>query len=470
MSREGKLAKNTLILAIGTFFPKLAIFIALPILTTYLSNEEYGIYELFFSMVTLILPAATLQIQSAAFRFLIEVQDQEEEKTRIITNICLFVIATALAVLLLVFFLLQNLDPAIRLAVCFYYFVDILVNVARQIVRGLSRNKDYAVSAIISGAGQIAFMCLLVMGLKKGLFGGLLALGCGDLISTIYLVIRGGIFKYIRPTKFDKKRLKEMLGYSWPMVPNSLSQWVIHASDRAIITFFMGPVANGIYSAAYKIPSIISLAQTTFNLAWQENATIASKDSDVQAYYSSMFKSLLNIVGGIMAVLIGMTPILFSIFIRGDYSEAYNQIPILHMGMFCLCMSTFWGGIFVALKKTKAVGITTVTAAAISVALNLLLINVIGLYASSIASCIAYSVMCLLRAFSIQKFIKISYDFKHILLVVGVLILQCVICFMQNLPLNILNLAVGIAFGYWLNRGLVKVILAKVKSILRSGK
>ena len=33
MSREGNLAKNTGILAIGTFLPKLASFITLPILT-----------------------------------------------------------------------------------------------------------------------------------------------------------------------------------------------------------------------------------------------------------------------------------------------------------------------------------------------------------------------------------------------------------------------------------------------------
>ena len=33
MSREGKLAKNTLVIALGTFLPKLATFATLPILT-----------------------------------------------------------------------------------------------------------------------------------------------------------------------------------------------------------------------------------------------------------------------------------------------------------------------------------------------------------------------------------------------------------------------------------------------------
>ena len=80
MSREGALVKNTVILAIGTFFPKLAIFITLPVLTAFLTQEEYGTYDLTLTLVSLILPAATLQIQSAAFRFLIDVRHDDSEK------------------------------------------------------------------------------------------------------------------------------------------------------------------------------------------------------------------------------------------------------------------------------------------------------------------------------------------------------------------------------------------------------
>ena len=80
MSREGKLVKNTIILAVGTFVPKLAIFVALPILTAYFTKAEYGTYDLVVTLVSFVLPAATLQIQAAAFRFLIDVKENEEEK------------------------------------------------------------------------------------------------------------------------------------------------------------------------------------------------------------------------------------------------------------------------------------------------------------------------------------------------------------------------------------------------------
>ena len=86
MSRGGKLAKNTAILAIGGFLPKLGAFIVLPILTGYLSKEEYGTYDLVLVLVSFILPIATLQIQTAAFRFLIDVRDNKEKSKIIVTN------------------------------------------------------------------------------------------------------------------------------------------------------------------------------------------------------------------------------------------------------------------------------------------------------------------------------------------------------------------------------------------------
>lgn len=61
--------------------------------------------------------------------------------------------------------------------------------------------------------------------------------------------------------------------------------------------------------------------------------SLASKDSDADTYYAEMFDSIFGILVGIMALLIAATPILFWLLIRGDYKEAYYQMPILFMGM-----------------------------------------------------------------------------------------------------------------------------------------
>ena len=467
MSREGKLVKNTIILAIGTFFPKLAVFISLPILTAYLTKAEYGTYDLILTLVALVLPAATLQIHSAAFRYLIDVNKDEKAMKIIISNIYGFIIPTSLIALAIMFFALSSQTIVVRLAICAYFFFDIIVNANRQIIRGMGRNTDYAVSAFISSVGQVALIALLVMGFKTGFLGAIIALAAAEIIASVYLFIRGDIYRYISFAEIKKEELKELLGYSWPMVPNSLSQWVMHASDRLIITAVMGPVSNAIFSVAYKIPSILSFAQTTFNMAWQENASIASKDEDAPRYYSTMFSWLFDIVSGGMAILIGFTPVLFALLINGDYSAAYNHIPVLFVGMLFFCLSTFWGGIFVGYKKTKSVGLTTVISALVHLVIVFAGIYWLGLYAASIATLVSYLLLCILRMRGVEKLIHIDYNWKHIGVVCGALALQCVACFMQNTALDIVNFAFGFAMGIYLNRKLLGGVLKKVKSLAK---
>lgn len=466
MSREGKLAKNTLILAFGTFFPKMAIFITLPVLTAMLTKEEYGTYDLVITLVALILPAATLQIQTAAFRFLIDVHEDEKEKSLIITNIYAFVLPITFVILIILFVFLRGVSVVEKLSICAYFLFDILVNVNRQIIRGLSRNVDYAISALISSIGHIILVLILVMGMKQGLSGGLASLAFAEGFSSIYLFIIGRIPKFLGKQYISRTKLKELLSYSWPMVPNGLSQWVIHASDRLVITFFLGITANAVYSVAYKIPQILSLAQTTFNMAWQENASLTVNDEDVISYYSSMFQLLFNIVSGMMSILIGLTPMLFLIFIKGDYAEAYNQIPILFMGMFFLCLSTFWGGLFVAQKQTKEVGLTTVIAAVINLSIDLIFVRKIGIYAGSISSLTAYFSLCLLRAREIQKKIKIDYHYKTIGIILGILVFQCIICLQKSTILNYINICIGIMIGILLNRKLIGIVFHKSKMMV----
>ena len=87
LSREKQLIKNTFILALGRLLPRLVTFVTLPILTAFLTKFEYGTYDLISTLVMLILPIITLQIQSAAFRFLIECRNNVIETKKIISNI-----------------------------------------------------------------------------------------------------------------------------------------------------------------------------------------------------------------------------------------------------------------------------------------------------------------------------------------------------------------------------------------------
>ena len=70
--------------------------------------------------------------------------------------------------------------------------------------------------------------------------------------------------------------------------------------------------------------------------------------------------------------------------------------------------------IYVALKKTKEIAKTTVVSALINIAVNLLLINYIGLYAASISSLVPYPINCIWRYNDIKKYMNVPLSRKLI--------------------------------------------------------
>ena len=86
MRREKILVKNTIILTIGKICTQLITFFLLPLYTGILSTEEYGIVDLLNTLVSLLLPIVTFQIEQALFRNLIEYREDEKNKKTIIST------------------------------------------------------------------------------------------------------------------------------------------------------------------------------------------------------------------------------------------------------------------------------------------------------------------------------------------------------------------------------------------------
>ena len=66
--------------------------------------------------------------------------------------------------------------------------------------------------------------------------------------------------------------MKDMVKYSAPLVPNSISWSIINMSDRLILTGLVSSAANGIYAMANKFPNIINVLYGYFYTAWKESA------------------------------------------------------------------------------------------------------------------------------------------------------------------------------------------------------
>ena len=455
MNREKKLAKNSIILLIGQVIPKLTFFVVLPILTAYLTKIEYGTYDLISVLQSLLLPIITLQIQVAGFRYLIENKDDLLEKKKIVTNIFLFLIPDIILLFLGVFLSLFKYTLSVRILISIFLVFELIYNVFGQISRGLLDTKGYSIAGIFNALINMVLTIVFVYIFRLGLNGLLLCLCISVLFPSIMLFIREKMYNLFDFNLKDKKTLKKLLQYSWPMIPLAISMWIINASDRLMITLFLGVEANAVYAVARKIPNIVNLIQASFHTAWTESASLADKDDDSSEYYSKTFNTLFRLTVGMTLIVSCFSPILFIVLIKGNYEEAFFQMPILILSMIFFSLSSFMGGIYTAKKRTKSVGFTTIWAAIINITIDYFFIKKIGIYAASLSTLISYIVLSLFRMKNVQSFVDIKYDKKNVILMIIITVVSCSLLYIDNLFIQFINIVYSLSFAIYFNKQLL---------------
>ena len=73
------LASNTVIFAVGNILVKLISFFLMPLYTSILTTEQYGVAELLNNTIEIVLPLATLCIVEALYRFSIDENTNHSE-------------------------------------------------------------------------------------------------------------------------------------------------------------------------------------------------------------------------------------------------------------------------------------------------------------------------------------------------------------------------------------------------------
>lgn len=462
--RNKELAVNTVILGIGQLIPKILILLILPILTTYLSTEEYGDFDLVQSFASLLIPLLTMQIQQAVFRHLLATKTPEG-KEAYVTSALAYVICSSVPLITIIFggLLLFIKDAVVSAVICLLFFSETLYQLLGQIVRGLGFNLKYSVSVIVYAIAYMAMTVLLVAMLQWGLPGVVLSLALAYLCSDLYMVLSSGMLQYLHVRAFSKQSLKELLAFSMPIVPSSIALWVVNLSDRLIITHFLGSGLNGIYAVANKIPALYSTAYSVFNLAWTETASRVSDDGDPAEYYSKLFRGLFEFLIGAMLLMIAVTPLVFKVLVKGDYGTAILQVPFLYFGVFFNSFVNFYSGIYIALKRTRQVGISSVAGAILNAGINLLLVKQIGLYAASISTAVSFGVIVLYRAYDLNKAVKIQYDFKGILVGMGFFTLSAILLYIGSIPSILICVVLAVGYNWWKNRGIVWKVFGMIK-------
>ena len=466
MNRNKEFAKNTIILFIGKFASQFMSLLLLPLFTHYLIAEDYGIVDLFQTYMSLFIPVLTLRMDSAVFRYLIDNRENEEGKKKVLTNVLFLLIISVLFTILVSTILIHF----IRIKYAKYIIVNLVIlmisNVLLQILRGIGDNKGYSITSIIVGITTLLTNIILIICFHRQAESILISSSVANLICIFYVIVSAKLFKYFDVKLIKKKDIKELLKYSLPMIPNSLSWWVVNVSDRTVVSIFLGVAYNAIYSVSCKFSNILNSIFTIFNMSWQETASLHINDKDKDTFFSNMINKLVLLFGTVSLLIIALLPFVYDIIIGNEYISSYKFIPLLLYANIGNVLATLIGGFYLALKKTKEIANTTIISAIINIVVDFALINFVGLYAACISTFISYLYLCIYRYFDSKKYLNINIDFKSIIIFTIIFVFSSCLYLYNNIILNVFNLIFIVVYSVIVNKDLIMKFLNKSKKII----
>ncbi len=405
------LLKNTVLLSIGTLFAKGMQFLLVLLVSYWLTTEQYGLFDVLNTYITLLLPLLSLATGEAVFRFCASAESIEEKAKYITNGLC---ITSGLLVLcLLVLFGLQKAGvTGLRMPFALLLVSQLYNYYFQEYVRAIKQLKVYTWNLIISTCMIIFFSIALVYGMGLGLQGLLLAHFLGYLAGDFFVVFYTKIWLYLDRKAINGRIAKEIVKYSLPLVPNNISWWILSVSDRQIIHHFMGAAANGIYAIANKIPALYSSVYTTFNVSWQQEVVEKMEDPDRGVYFNEIYNRVMVFLFTLCSGILSVVFLLFSFIFDSRYHEGYLYVPILLSAAIFASQMQFCGGIQIGLKKTYENGMTTIAGAVINLAVNITMIRYWGLSAASFSTLIANLSVAWLRKMRLRKVVQFKYEKK----------------------------------------------------------
>lgn len=464
---SARLAKNTVIYMIGNLGSKILQVLILPLLTAVLLTEEYGYYDLIVTTINLITPIATLQLVEAMFRYLFG--GSEEEKRVTISSVTAALVV-GMTILAAVIALIQMFGIDLKYPFLIYlnYITNILFDYMQKIARCQQRNSLVAVSGVINTSVMLAVEAMALLVFKMRVDGMLLANCVSYFVAVLYLEYKLRIEEYLSIAAVNVKRVKELLKYSLPLVPNSVCWWVVSACDRYVISFFLSISANGIYSIAGKFSQMLTMITSVFQMAWQESSIIESDKATRDEFYTKTFDSYMRFLLSGYVVLLPIIRLAMPFLVAEEYRIGYLYNPLLLLGAVFSAFSQFYGSAYLAFKKTGGALSTTIIAAIINVTVGACLISKIGLYAPALGTTCAFLAQWLLRANQMKDCFRVKINTKVLSFMAPTMIVYYALYYKDSVVLHLTMLLVASIVFCTVNREMIRKILATVKKKVKS--
>lgn len=429
MNQYKRLLNNTFIFAIGTFSSKILVFLMMRFYTGILAPDQMGVADLIMKTTNILYPIVSVSIGQAVIRYGLEKSHRKDEvfSIGIVTVLCGFIISLPFSPILnLVQYRTPDGDMFALMPYAYLIYIYVLTsclqNVCSQFIRAKGMVKLYAIDGIFRTLMTILFNILYLAVFKLGILGYVLSVVSADALSTVCLFLIAQLWKYFGLKRVNFHLWRSMLNYALPLVPAAILVFLIGFSDQFFLANLRDSSISGIYSVAYKIPTLISLVASIFIDAWQLSSINSNTHAQQIRFFSNVGNAYASIVfiiasGGIMCSKLAMF-----LLAAPEYRIGWTFIPILAIGAGFSCISSFQNSVYTLEKKTFQSFLSTAFSALLNIILNYVFIHPkllnMGGNGAALATLISYLFLFLYRAVDCRRFMPIHWNKRRLFVTV----------------------------------------------------
>lgn len=425
-----KTVKHTAVYSLGNISTKLVGFILLPLYTTHLSTEEYGILAILQAIAQILIGVFGLSLPTAMMRWAAPEQDNNKQKSIVFTTlIATVIIAASLCGILLPMNELFSLKLFYTTDYSSYFtflFLAVSAGIINNVPLNLVRLKEQAGFYVVITTLKFTLIVLcniyFVAHKEIGVEGIILSELIGHLfviLVTIPVTIKNSI------AKFDWSAFIGMIQYGAPLVFSIAFTFILTLGDRFIIKFFLGDSSVGVYSLGHRIGSVINmLILQSFQLGFVPLAYKKLNDPNAKRYYAKVltYYTLVLVSSG-MVLSIFSKELIILLAKNKEYWIAYSVVPIVAFAFVLKGIQYTFALSFHYTKKTGYSAVIFVIGAIINLSLNIVLVQKYDFLGAAVSLIVSVILMLILSYIFGQRVYKIPYEITKIykILFIGLL-------------------------------------------------
>ena len=419
------LIKNSGILVVSNASLKVISFLLLPLYTSALAPEVYGVTDTALNLSALMAAVFSLSLDWGINTYFYE-ENSDSYYKKITSSGLFFFFISALACASLAFFSRQfSLLLFKKADFHFAVVLGLLVSSMRLLyfpqrinIRMRGKLSKVGLFGVIELSTILTCNILFILVLDLGYFSIILSNLTGQAVSMIlYTVEARG---YLSVKSVDRRLLKKMLLYSAPITPSLVFNWINTFLDRYFVGQYFSQREVGLYGIGTRMVGVLMVLTEAFLAAYPSFAYSNAKKKENRARYDLVLDLMVMGLTGIAAFFTLFSKEIVQIMTTEAYYSSYIVIGLLLFAHVLHVLGSIVGyGVNIQKKGFLYLCITG-SGAFLNIAANFWLVPRYSFVGAAAATLVTEFCVFLVSYYLSKRLFDCGYHIKRLLLCVGV--------------------------------------------------